>query len=304
MNVENYRQKERAVQIFGHGFQSDKKSERNMELKLLALYLRDECLMKPREIEAHITAFCQQYCEDYHFRAYYKMIEGACKYAANKENVLIQINSLPVYQSEVEYIDSLDLPYEHKKVMFTILMMKKLDKECFEQRRQGGEETEYKMGYLSADDDKLRFLKKTSGAASKTDIPRDIFYYWREAGFIRVSYAGFVLNFMDQMDHAGAEVMKVEHFDCFGSYWDLLFKGQHMGLCKVCSKPFRKSSGNQCFCKEHGGHREAAVIHKAKQVICDECGHLFFVSSHAAKAKLCPPCARKDKCTKPETVEK
>lgn len=287
VDVKNYRQKEQAMLIYGHGFQSENIRQKAGELKLLALYLRDECGMKKAELEEYITHFCEKYSPDYHFRTYYRMIGNACKYAENKSNVLVQVDRLPVYQAEVEYINSLDLPYEEKKLMFSILLLKKLDKECFEQRQ--GEE--YKMGYLSADDSKLRFLKKTAGLA-KVDIPKDIFYHWREKGIIRVSYAGFILDFMDQMQHDGIEVMSVEHFDCFGLYWDLFFAEGKISTCQVCGKPFVKAAGNQCYCKEHRGTRSQVGLHKTKQLVCEECGKPYFVSAHAAKAKVCPSCIR------------
>jgi len=289
VDIKNFRQKEQAMFIYGHGFQSETERDKARELRLLALYLRDECGMKPREIESYITDFCVEHCANYHFRAYYRMIGNACKYAENKKNVLIQIDSLSVYQNEIEYIDQLDLPYEHKKMMFSILMLKKLDKECYEQRQDG----EYKMGYLSADDSKLRFLKKTSGL-SKVDIPKDVFYHWREKGLIRVSYAGFILDFMDQMKHGGIEVMAVKHFDSFGAYWDLLYNGSKMLLCQKCEKPFYKTSGNQFYCKEHRGYRVQTEVHKTKIAVCETCGDNYYVSAHAVKARVCPSCSRQE----------
>ena len=288
INVNSFRQKDQAMIIYSRGFQSENERQRTGELKLLALYLRDECGMKRSEIEEYITAFCEQYSPDYHFRAYYRMIGNACKHAENKKNVLIQVDKLPVFQSEVQYIDGLDISYEEKKLMFSILMLKKLDKECFEQRQEG----DYKMGYLSADDSKLRFLKKTA-ELGKMDIPKDVFFHWRENGIIRVSYAGFILDFMDQMEHDGVEVMSVEHFDCFGAYWDLLFKGDKISLCQHCGKPYHKTGSNQCYCKEHKGMRLQAQLHKAKRRECERCGEAYYVSSHAANAHLCPICARK-----------
>jgi len=291
VDINSYRQKDHAMIIYGHGFQTENIRQKAGELKLLALYLRDECGLKGKEIEEYVTNFCETYSSDYHFRTYYRMIGNACKHAEDQSNVLIQIDKLPVYQAEVEYINSLDLPYEQKKLMFSILMMKKLDKECYEQR-QGGE---YKMGYFPADDSKLRFLKKTAGL-TKVDIPKDIFFHWRESGIIRVSYAGFILDFMDQMPHDGLEIMSVEHFDCFGLYWDLLFNGSKMETCKMCGKPFHKTSGNQTYCREHRATRKTAQLHKTIQVVCEKCGKDFYVSAHAARAKICPRCSREGKC--------
>lgn len=246
--------------------------------------------MSEREIEEYLVKLCEREIEGYHFRRHYKLIESACKYARDKKNVLIQVDSLPVYDSEIQYIDSQDISYDEKKLMFSILMLKKLDKECFEQRH---ENEEYKMGYLTADDEKIRFLKKTSGIATKTDIPKDVFYHWRETGYIRVSFAGFILDFMDQMWHDGIEVMAVEHYDSFGAYWDWFFNADKMTVCEVCGKPIGKTKVNKRYCKQHTKFKENTPLHMTKQAICSLCGKMFYVSAHASKAKYCPPCSRK-----------
>ena len=291
VNIENYRQKEQAQKIFGHGFQTNSNAGHGRELKLLAVYLRDECNMKPREIWDYLIKFCEAHVSDYHYRAYYRLIDVACKYAGNKQNVLIQVDSLPVSYNEMAYIESLDIPYDHKKIMFSILMIKKLDKACYEQRH----EEEYKMGYLSADDDKLRFLKKVSGV--KLNIPKEVLFEWREKGLIQVSYAGYILSFMDQMMHYQEElpeviVMNIRHFDCFGAYWDLMFKGEKMTSCKVCGRPIWKTKANVCYCKEHTEAYAGVPVHMIKPVECQNCGQMFYASAHAAKAKYCPPCAK------------
>lgn len=291
VNIENFRQKEQAQKIFGHGFQSETNAGRGRELKLLAVYLRDECGMKSKEIWDYLVKFCEERVHDYHYRAYYRIIDAACKYAGNKQNVLIQVDSLPVTFQEVDYIEKLDIPYEQKKVMFSILMIKKLDKACYEQRH----DEKYQMGYLSADDDKLRFLKKVSGV--KSNIPRDVFYEWREKGLIQVSYAGYILSFMNQMtehmkDFPHTTVMEVKHFDCFGAYWDQMFRGDKMTSCDVCGKPIWKTKANVCYCKEHADPYVSVPVHMIKTVECQNCGQMFFASAHAAKAKYCPPCAK------------
>ena len=170
-------------------------------------------------------------------------------------------------------------------------MLKKLDKACYEQRHV----EEYKMGYLSADDDKLRFLKKTSGV--KLNISKEVFYEWRQKDLIRVSYAGYVLNFMDQLENTEklvipVEMMQVKHFDCFGLYWDLLFKADKMTTCKICEKPIWRNKANACYCKEHAEAYTSVGAHMIKQVECQKCGQIYFTSAHAAKARYCPPCAK------------
>ena len=291
VNIDNFKQKEQAQKIFGHGFQTNSNAGHGRELKLLALYLRDECKMKSKDIYEYLAKFCEDHVFGYHYRAYYRLIDAATKYAVNKGNVLVQIDSLPVYGHEIGFIDTLDIPYEHKKVMFSILMLKKLDKACYEQRHT----EDYKMGYLSADDDKLRFLKKVSGV--KLNIPKDVFFEWREKDLIRVSYAGYVLNFMEELESTTklvmpVEVAQVKHFDCFGAYWDLWFKAEQMTTCKVCEKPIWKTKANICYCKEHAEAYTNVGVHMIKPAECQNCGQMYFASAHAAKAKYCPPCAK------------
>lgn len=288
--MEHFRQRDMAQKILGHGFQAPNASMWGYELKLLALYLRDQYGMKPSSIKAYLDVFCHDHIRDYHYRSCYRMIDAACKYAQDRKNALIQIDRIDVTEGEAGYIRALDMPYDHKKAMFTLLVIKKLDALCYEKRHAG---SRYGMGYLSADEEKMRFFRQASCLPPKINIPRDILFRWREMGLIRVTHAGFILDFMERMPADGETAVSVRHFDCIGLYWDKLEHPEQTGECAVCGKPFRKIRGGRIYCPEHSGYRKGEKPPAVRKMTCEKCGEAFYVSAHAARARLCPPCSRK-----------
>lgn len=278
-----------AQKTFSSGFQTDTLYQRGIELKYLAVYLRDRCGLKPKQIRAYLDNFCATHVQDYNFRAYYKMIDKACSFADGKSNVLIQVDSLPVYKSEVDYILGLDIPDDQKKVMFSILMTKKLDMACFEQRGNG----EYFMGFLKADAEKLALIKKRACVKRRMNIASDVFYPWREIGLIRVSNTGFLLDFMANMNHDGEEIMSIKQYDCFGDYFDCFLSDKKKSMCKSCGKPITRAT-TKIYCSgcAHVAHpyQHDTLV---KECVCSDCGVVYYVDARANRSTRCPSCQKK-----------
>ena len=97
-----YRLKDYAIWVFGNGFHNGHYSA--FDMKMLALYLRDECGMKPARLREYLIDFMQaesgrQNKSELAFRA-----QEALAFAAKKQNVLIQVDRVSVYESEVQWL--------------------------------------------------------------------------------------------------------------------------------------------------------------------------------------------------------
>lgn len=289
IKYDSFRQLDAAQDTFGRGFRTSTASGRKQEMKMLSLYLRDRCGLGAKERESYLKNFCSEFIPGFVYRAYYSEIAAACRFAENPENVLIQIDSLPVYKAEVEWLQEMDIPKEEKTVMFCMLMMKKLDRECFIQRHS---DQQYKMGFFSAENDKLKALKKQSGY--KGDLALDVFYEWRRRGLVDVTYNGYILRFMEGCEERerGEIVCSVTHYDCFGDWWNMIIAPEKYGRCKRCGKPFR-SSGKRIYCREHEQTREQKDLYSTRQAVCEVCGAPFFVIACDNRTRVCPPCKKK-----------
>lgn len=285
--LDQYHQRQEAIQIFGNGFVEG--ASIAVQLRLVALVARDICKMHGTELKSFLMKFCEDHIKDYNYRVYYRAIDAACRYANNKEHCLIEVDGIDVYKSEVEYIQSIGLTPKEEKVMFTIMMVKKLDRECFQQRHAG---EEYSMLFLSVDEDKMKTIKRLTGITSRLNLPKDIFHSWNQKGIISVTNTGIILNFMKEMVEDGDIVLNVKHYDNFGIYWDCIAGSDKRGVCHCCYKPYKPANNKSIYCKEcsakHG--RKGNELPPVKEITCDNCGQNFYVDARNAKTRICRKC--------------
>ncbi len=58
----------------------------------------------------------------------------AVNYSKDKKNILLQIDELRIFQTEIDVINALDLDDVQKQVVFAVLVKKKLDEACYAAR--------------------------------------------------------------------------------------------------------------------------------------------------------------------------
>ena len=285
-----YRLKDYAIWVFGTGFHNGHYSA--FDMKMLALYLRDECGMKPARLREYLIDFMQaesgrQNKSELAFRA-----QEALAFAAKKQNVLIQVDRVPVYESEVRWLKELDVPDEVKKVLLAIMVQKRLDAECYMQRHEG---KEYYLGYLPADITKMLEIKKMACVPTKQDIYLDVLGRLSQMGLVTIGHASYKLDFWEQLNWGqGSEVaFEIEHFDATGLYWDELMGDKKVKRCEHCGKPFKKRSNRQVLCKECSESGAKYEEPQARQHRCQDCGELFWASVSTTCVQRCPPCQKK-----------
>lgn len=284
-----YRLKDYAVWVFGHGFHNGKYSA--FDMKMLALYLRDECGLKPMRMREYLIKFMKarsgvQNNSELSFRA-----QKALSFAAKKQNVLIQIDKVPIYESEVRWLTELDVPNDAKKVLLAVMVQKRLDAECYLQRHEG---KEYYLGYLSADVGKVREIKKMACVPTKLDVYRDVFGALNEKGLVSIGHASFKLDFWEQLQWGeDSEIaFEIEHFDAAGLYWDELMGDKKVKRCKSCGRPFKRRSNRQMLCKECAEFGVEEEPH-AKQIRCIDCGEVGWVPAKMNHGERCPKCQKR-----------
>ena len=130
MNKYKYKDLIYAEKVYKEGFLT---KYRDTELKLVALYMRDVLgITKKQDRKEALHNFCKEHLPDYHKMKYYKVINRVLEYSCTKKNFLITIDSIPVLQSEIDFINAQDLSLDEKKLLFTLLITYKLRKTYFE----------------------------------------------------------------------------------------------------------------------------------------------------------------------------
>ena len=125
MNKYRYNEEEHAKQMLICGFLT---KYHFYELKILCKYYREQGIKASKRKEL-IYVFCEKYMEEFNRVKYFKKINSVLKYGSKKKNKLIIIKYIPITDKEINYINSLDVLYEYKKVLFALLVKYKINQE-------------------------------------------------------------------------------------------------------------------------------------------------------------------------------
>lgn len=249
------------------------------ELKLLAIYYRDILELKPKERLEKMYLFCQKHIPDFNKAKYFKIVNRAYKQSLKTENKLITINSIPIYEDEVNYINSLNLSIDHKKVLFALLVYKKLCRSVYNIRHsEDTEKKEYNMIFFNGGNKTYNNIKNISKISSKYKLNDDIIYdlsqYELERTddntvyLVTIMNKGLILlNYIDYIKETGNIAVEVKNFNNIGWYLDYYNHADKMKLCKYCNQPFKKSSNRQEFCSNEcfDMHRKSYKTNKQKE---------------------------------------
>ena len=111
--------------ILANGFQTQ---YYKYELKVITKYWKSIGI-KPKKRKEMLYEFCQNNINGFEREIHYKMINSVLAYANKKTSVPIVINSIPIYKHEFEILSNLPAQNYQKKLMFSLLVEKKLKKE-------------------------------------------------------------------------------------------------------------------------------------------------------------------------------
>ncbi len=115
-----------AEKIYKEGFQTD---FIKYELILLVKYLKQEKNFKVKETEEYLYDFCEKHIPNFNKVLYFSVIDKALKEGRKRKNKLIVIKKIDILESELKYIDELEIEYEYKKILVAFLLHKKINRE-------------------------------------------------------------------------------------------------------------------------------------------------------------------------------
>lgn len=120
-----YDELEYAKEVYKNGFQS---AFVRYEIMVLVKYLKFLGYDK-KNTEREIYNFCQEHIENFNEVKFYKVIDGAIRDGRKLSSPLIIVKSIPIYVKELEYIDSLNIEHEYKKLLLSMYVKKKISLE-------------------------------------------------------------------------------------------------------------------------------------------------------------------------------
>lgn len=230
--------------VYKNGFQT---KHIPTELKLLILYFRDILKYSARVRKKEFELWCNKYIPDFSIARHYRLFDKILAYGSNKKNRLIVVKEVPIYKEEFEYINSLDIGYNHKKVLFTFLVQNKLNKIVYKFKN----EEELNNYYFKGGRRHFKEIKEMSKIPSKIKILEDIGHDLHIYGYIESKYQGLIeLHFIKKLTNNSNILFYVRNFHDTGWYFDYYNSDLKIKLCKECGEPFKISNNKQKYCNQ------------------------------------------------------
>lgn len=245
-----YNEKEFAEHILKNGFGS---RFIKTELKTLVKYFKNQG-KKPNEREKLIYSFCEQHIKNFNKVLYFKTINSSLSYGQRKDSQLIVIEHIDIYKSELKYIDELDLDIKYKKLLFTLLVFDKLNKEVQKIKYGktdnthffGGDEKRYKE-LLEASHVSLG-SKRRNDYKSIHDIIREEFV---EKELVEIRNKGYInLLFIDKIDGCNEIEFNIKSYDDIGLYYEMYLGNEKIKKCECCGRLIKVRNNKNKFCRE------------------------------------------------------
>lgn len=241
-----YNEHKYAELIYNNGFQS---KYIPTELKLLVLYFRDELGMKPKEREYSLYKFCNKYIPDFKKEDYYKSINTALRIGTNKQQKLVTISKVDIYQSELDYINSLEINQEYKKVMFTFLVQLKLNKIVYEYKNN----KDYNISYFQGGKIKYNMIKNMSNIPKTMSLNDEVINTLSGLGLVTILHRGKInLDYIKDCIPECEVAFEVTDFENVGLYLDYYNGVKGVIKCECCKKIIRikAKAYSQKYCDE------------------------------------------------------
>lgn len=271
---DKYNELEVARNLYENGLQN--MNSIGNELRLIAIYIRRVLDLKPKQLREQMYEYAEKYIIGYKREKYYPIINRAINNAVKKGSCLISIESIPVFQSELDYINSVEIEstheYECRKLMFTILTKMKLNKEIFNIRNTK-EDKSCSGKYFKGGQRKYNELKKQAKIPDKIKLNEELFHDLYKSNLVEPKYNGLIeFKFIDEINklEESEEIILINQFDDIGWYYDLHMGDTKIKRCEVCGKLIKIKSNKDTStkycdkCKEEK-HKEQDRVYQQKK---------------------------------------
>lgn len=250
-----YNELEYAEKIYKNGFQTD---FIKYELILLVKYLKQEKNMKLNDTINFIYKFCEKHIEGYNQVLFYKVIDGAIKEGRKRNNKLIEIKSLPIYKCELEYIDSIKIENDYKKILLSFLINKKISHEVM---KINNKNIDNKISvYFNGTMKKYNKILKVSNLKEKHDINLvinklvDLNLNKNDKLIVPLVKGNIILQYINKIDYKkNNEIfydMPIDGLNNIGYIYDYYKKDPSIKRCEDCGILIKIKNNKTKYCKK------------------------------------------------------
>lgn len=255
------------------------------ELRLLVLYYRDILKMKAKERKIALVQFCGKNIPNYNRASHYKIVNRALQKGSNSKQKLIKVEKVDIYKDEIEYINSLEIDFQYKKLLFAFLVQMRLNKIVSEFKNG----KEYKSTYFKGGRQKYENIKLMANVSNKININDDFINQLSQGDtpLITSLHDGLInLNFLDKCKQTRDIIIEITDYENVGWYFDYYNHIDGVILCDYCNQPFKQRRKDSRFCDKHIEYQPI----ETKNLICIDCGSDVEISSRDNETCRCDEC--------------
>ncbi|MEQ6355238.1 hypothetical protein ABNX05_11470 [Lysinibacillus sp. M3] len=221
------------------------------DLKVLAKYYKYVGQNK-EDIEKSLYEFCEKKCKGWFNKVrHYKMIDNAVNYSLKEDSKLIQIESIPITKYEMNFIESLEYDELDKKIIFSLLVINKLNNERLKLRGVntknnyfgGSGEYSYKS-LMDTLNEKLTRTYREKG------IHKTIKQFNDDEITRTTNRLSLELLFLNQIEEDDKLAIEVNDFDNIGLAYEFYYESKKVKTCIKCKRLIRVTNGNKKYCNK------------------------------------------------------
>ncbi|CAG7839934.1 hypothetical protein CLOHAE12215_01350 [Clostridium haemolyticum] len=215
------------------------------ELVVLVKYLKTLDYTK-KDTERFIYDFCNKYIEGFNKVKYFKIIDGAIRDGRKKDNKLIVVKDVPIFVAEIEYIDSLELEDDYKKLLLAFLVNKKISLAIYKLSNPNANLSTYVGGSVK----KFNKIFKTANITSKLKINEMINKLVQYGLVTSVIRGDIILTYMDNIPEDQEVFYKLSNneFENVGYVFDYYKKNDKIKKCEKCKALVKTKSNKTKYC--------------------------------------------------------
>ena len=242
-----YREKDYVEEILNNGFTSKYLLH---EMKLLAKYYK-ELKLSEEERKDKLYSFCEDNIKDFNKVSYFKTINRALNYATNKDEGLVQIDGVNISKIELEYIDKLDIDDNLKKLVFTLLVLTRLNKKYLKSRDGELKTDSYYFGGHNNYRELTTCSKITFDKKNGIKNIHDVINILDQKKIVEIVGKGNIkLLFMYEIEDDESKGVLVDKFDVIGYFYDMHKGNKKIKRCEGCGVLVKVTGNRQVYCKE------------------------------------------------------
>ena len=241
-----YNEKAYAEHIIKNGFGT---KHLNQELTIMAKYFRDN-QVKDEDIKDTLYSFCEKNMKGgFNKVTYFKNINAAVKKAVDNQEPLIVIDEIPVTEQELAIINGLNIDYEYKKILFTMMVLEKLNKEYYHLKSGKGKNNEHFFGGTAKN---YKELVESSGISfskrNKSKYIHEVIHKLNDLGLVEIKNKGSIkLNYLYDIS-VSQTIINVRNFEKIGQYYAMLSSQEKVKSCANCNEPIIALNNKKRYC--------------------------------------------------------